>query len=166
MHLKELTESNPALESHWTKLYLKVMSQSPEILCNRELLRFIHRRNECDCLREHYYHLKKTTKRTAPCYCCEEQIDIRDALVCKCEVTMYCSRKCQKAHLPKHKRCAQRLSIHLHLRLPGFTRKPIYDGTLGVNFATDHEAFQYLLSMSLHQAPHHPLEFLYFMFHL
>jgi hypothetical protein len=67
---------------------------------------------------------------------------------------------------PNTKRCAQRLSIHLHLRLPGFTTKPIYDGTLGANFATDSEAFQYLLSMSLHQTPHHPLEFLYFMFHL
>ena len=52
---------------------------------------------------------KKKQQRELPhaiADCCEKQIDIRDALVCKCEVTMYCSRKCQKAHLPKHKKDA------------------------------------------------------------
>eukprot|EP00956_Cyclotella_meneghiniana_P024620 scaffold49682_cov53-Cyclotella_meneghiniana.AAC.6 len=44
--------------------------------CPRETVRFFHRRNHCDCLKELYYDLKETTPRTSSCWHCHKVVDI------------------------------------------------------------------------------------------
>lgn len=72
--------------------------------CPREILRFFHRRNSCDCLKEIYYKLKETTKRTSFCHNCDKIVDIRNLSQCQhCQVANYCSYECAVADWPNHK---------------------------------------------------------------
>jgi hypothetical protein len=76
------------------------------VRCPREVVRFFHRRNSCDCLHEVYYKLKDTTKRTTFCCNCPKAVDIKTAFHCKCELYKYCSKKCALGDWPRHKeRC-------------------------------------------------------------
>eukprot|EP00956_Cyclotella_meneghiniana_P014923 scaffold22596_cov65-Cyclotella_meneghiniana.AAC.8 len=72
--------------------------------CPREILRFFHRRNSCDCLKEIYYKLKETTKRTSFCYNCKKSVELRNLSQCQhCQVANYCSYECAVASWPNHK---------------------------------------------------------------
>ena len=63
--------------------------------CPRELIRFFHRRNSCDCLKGIYYKLKDSTKRTAFCHGCCQMRDMKAMKDCECKSAMFCSRECQ-----------------------------------------------------------------------
>eukprot|EP00956_Cyclotella_meneghiniana_P009141 scaffold12533_cov65-Cyclotella_meneghiniana.AAC.8 len=79
-------------------------SMTDIVACPREIVRFFHRRNSCDCLKELYYHLKETTKRTSLCWNCRRVFDIRQmSRCCHCQVAQYCSYECAVAHWPEHK---------------------------------------------------------------
>ena len=73
------------------------------IACPRETVRFFHKRNHCDCLKELYYNLKESTKRTASCWHCKKNVDIRTLSRCNCNVAQYCSYDCALAMWPEHK---------------------------------------------------------------
>lgn len=61
----------------------------------REAVRFFHRRNSCDCLKELYYHLKETTIRTSFCWQCYKIVNIRELFRCECcNVEQFCSHEC------------------------------------------------------------------------
>ena len=76
--------------------------------CPRETVRFFHKRNSCDCLKELYYKLKESTKRTSYCWHCENVVDIRKLSRCECEAAQYCTYKCALADWPSHKQdCKQ-----------------------------------------------------------
>ena len=67
-----------------------------DIACPRETVRFFHRRNHCDCLKELYYKLKESTQRTAECYHCQKVVDIRKLSRCEgCNVAQFCSTNVQ-----------------------------------------------------------------------
>eukprot|EP00956_Cyclotella_meneghiniana_P023145 scaffold44604_cov46-Cyclotella_meneghiniana.AAC.1 len=75
-----------------------------DLECPRETVRFFHRRNSCDCLKNIYYELKETTKRTAACWNCNESVELRQMSRCDgCDVAQYCSYDCAVAYWPKHK---------------------------------------------------------------
>eukprot|EP00956_Cyclotella_meneghiniana_P019503 scaffold33374_cov47-Cyclotella_meneghiniana.AAC.2 len=77
--------------------------------CPRQIVRFFHRRNSCDCLKKIYYELKDTTKRTAACFECGEVKDIRTLYRCSgCNVAQFCSNECAASHWPKHKKDCRR----------------------------------------------------------
>jgi hypothetical protein len=82
MMVDELDEANSSkIEIEHHQIWARAMIRASKI-GNSELLRFIHRENECNCLREHYYQLKDTTKRTSGCLGCLKHFYILDTLEC------------------------------------------------------------------------------------
>jgi hypothetical protein len=73
------------------------------LMCPRELVEFYHRRIPCDCLKDIYYELKVSTKRTSICYHCECIKETKDLLLCCCGRAQYCSVQYQSASWPSHK---------------------------------------------------------------
>lgn len=80
-------------------IFLKIRSSFDDIgACPREIIRFFHRRNSCDCLKEIYYKLKDQTQRTTVCLTCHKIKNIREMIQCgDCKLQCWCSRECQVA---------------------------------------------------------------------
>eukprot|EP00956_Cyclotella_meneghiniana_P017091 scaffold27548_cov45-Cyclotella_meneghiniana.AAC.5 len=100
-------------DSHGGTLSESIMDEI-HILTNdtvspRGTIRFFHRRNSCDCLKELYYKLKENTSRTGLCVNCWVSVDIRKMSQCECKKANYCSYDCAVADYPRHKLdCTQR----------------------------------------------------------
>lgn len=78
--------------------------------CQLASVRFFHKRNSCECLKEVYSKLKKSTVRKARCYHCHELKDSSEVHLCsRCKVVLYCSRDCQVADFPRHKKACKHL---------------------------------------------------------
>eukprot|EP00956_Cyclotella_meneghiniana_P013495 scaffold19553_cov64-Cyclotella_meneghiniana.AAC.4 len=72
--------------------------------CTREIVRFFHRNSSCDCLKQLYYELKETSKRTTYCANCHKVRDLRELQECsKCKKAYYCTKDCAVAHHACHK---------------------------------------------------------------
>lgn len=75
------------------------------MFCPRELVRFYHKKNSCDCLEALYSRLKKTKDRKRRCFGCGSIKNFREIKECSgCKVAEYCSRECQLSHWAEHKR--------------------------------------------------------------
>eukprot|EP00956_Cyclotella_meneghiniana_P017088 scaffold27548_cov45-Cyclotella_meneghiniana.AAC.2 len=83
---------------------LDIQQQTVDASSPRETVRFFHRRNSCDCLKDLYYKLKESTARTVPCWNCKQWVDIKTISQCQCQVANYCSYDYAAAHYPKHKK--------------------------------------------------------------
>lgn len=64
--------------------------------CPIEAVRFFHKHNSCECLKDLYHKVKGAIKRTARCMNCGERKDFREITKCsECNSIQYCSRGCQ-----------------------------------------------------------------------
>lgn len=73
-----------------------------DIECPRELIRFIHERNPCNCRGSAVNELKATTQRTNRCLYCQEHKPIKQIKECSgCNAAFNCSRECQLSHYPE-----------------------------------------------------------------
>jgi len=107
-HFVRLMHTIEVRDSHGGALSDSIMDEIQKLASDtvspRETIRFFHRRNSCDCLKELYYKLKENTARTSLCYNCLESVDIRKMSQCsQCKLVNYCSYECAVAHYPKHK---------------------------------------------------------------
>lgn len=73
-------------------------------LCSyREIIRFYHKRITCGCLEDKYKEIKKDIPtRLGYCANCDKRVDRSTLMKCaSCNVTLYCSKQCQKEHWRK-----------------------------------------------------------------
>ena len=71
----------------------------------RDLLKFYRKRTSCKCLKKMHLEARTSTPKMGKCMNCSEQKERVALSVCsECMVTQYCSRKCQVADWPEHKR--------------------------------------------------------------
>lgn len=71
--------------------------------CPRSCIRFLHKRNSCDCLEELYRDLKRSMKRRTLCCGCMKSKDVKEVRSCACGIYQYCSRQCQLDNYSQHK---------------------------------------------------------------
>lgn len=99
--IEVLDKNDPRIVS---KAILEPEKEASEVGCSRDAVRFVHKRNSCDCLKVIYDELKKTTQRTNKCDVCRVARHHKEIKSCsKCNVGLYCSRECQMADWPRHK---------------------------------------------------------------
>ena len=75
------------------------------------------RRSKCDCTKELYYKLKKSTRRMSLCQNpkCFVVKDIRYMMECSnCKTIQYCSKECAMAHYSEHKEFCRHLNTNLN----------------------------------------------------
>eukprot|EP00956_Cyclotella_meneghiniana_P020807 scaffold37165_cov89-Cyclotella_meneghiniana.AAC.7 len=122
-HFIQIMQTIEVRDSHGGALSDSIMNEikifANDTVSPRETIRFFHRRNSCDCLKELYYKLKENTARTSLCYNCLESVDIRKMSQCECKIVNYCSYDCAVAHYPRHKLSCPRPSVKRSESLDG-----------------------------------------------
>eukprot|EP00956_Cyclotella_meneghiniana_P005573 scaffold7169_cov76-Cyclotella_meneghiniana.AAC.5 len=94
-------------------------SMNDVMFCPRQMVRFFHRRNSCDCLQDIYYKLKETTNKTSLCHNCSKVVEIKQLSRCDyCDIVQYCSDDCALAHWPKHKVTCERWGCSISPQSP------------------------------------------------
>ena len=82
----------------------------------RDALKFYSKRLPCSCLNVQYKIARKTLPKVRVCDHCENVCDRASLMTCgRCKVPMYCSRGCQVAGWPAHKKdCGTYIDIRKH----------------------------------------------------
>ena len=87
----------------------------------RDTLKFFSKRASCSCLKKMHQEARKTMPKMGICFGCAEKKERRTLSVCsRCMIAQYCSRECQVANWPIHKKdCDQTLEIQKQLTAEG-----------------------------------------------
>ena len=71
----------------------------------RDALKFFRKRTSCKCLKKIHLEARKALPKVGQCMNCDKEMERVSLSVCsQCMVHQYCSRKCQIAAWPDHKR--------------------------------------------------------------
>jgi len=98
----DFTKQNPFDSLNSKDLILKHMDLFNG--CKRSLVKFYRKRIPCHCLDEAHAELKPQSK-TGVCSHCGERFERKFLKECSiCELEKYCSKDCQIAHWPQHKK--------------------------------------------------------------
>ena len=66
-------------------------------ITGREITKFFHTRNACNCLEKEYKRLRRNI--ACVCYHCFKVVDCKQILQCsRCKVAQYCGAECQRLH--------------------------------------------------------------------
>ena len=72
---------------------------------SRDILKFFRKRITCKCLKKMHLEARKSTPKMGICWGCDKEMERVSLPVCsQCMVAQYCSRKCQVAVWPEHKK--------------------------------------------------------------
>ena len=84
----------------------KWRDMQPELITNeRDAIKFYRKRTSCKCLKKMHLEARKTMPKLSNCYNCDKHMERVALSVCsRCMVSQYCSRECQVADWPSHKR--------------------------------------------------------------
>ena len=82
----------------------------------RDVLKFFSKRLPCSCLKEKHKEARKTLSKFGQCMHCQQEKERSALMTCgRCKVPLYCSRECQVANVPAHKKaCGIFVNIRNH----------------------------------------------------
>ena len=89
------------------------------ISIKRDLLKFYRKRiSACKCLKQVHLETRKTVPKTSQCYHCGKETErVLLSLCGRCMIDQYCSRECQVAAWPEHKRnCDMYVQVGLAIK--------------------------------------------------
>jgi len=71
----------------------------------RDILKFYRKRTTCKCLKKMHLEARKSTPKMGFCWVCDKDMErVLLSLCSRCMVSQYCSRECQVAAWPDHRR--------------------------------------------------------------
>ena len=112
MYIDSYTPSYPVPSGNLDQRDAKMLMTNVDILngCSRSLVKFFVNQIPCNCLDESYAKVKTTIPKKGMCANCK-QMKVRSSLyICTgCERSQFCSKACQIAHVPEHKKYCKRM---------------------------------------------------------
>ena len=85
----------------------------------RDALKFYRKRiSACKCLKQVHLETRKKVPKTSQCYHCGKETErVLLSLCSRCMIDQYCSRECQVAAWPEHKRnCDMYVQVGLAIK--------------------------------------------------
>ena len=118
MYIDSYSPSSPVLPGTIDKRDAKDYMRNLDIMngCQRSLVKIFVKQIPCNCLDELYARVKSVLPKIGKCWGCNQTKERSELYICTgCERVMYCSKKCQLEHVPKHKQACKKWQSKAHV---------------------------------------------------